>query len=77
MGIDHIDDLVQDSIKNIKKDPNLEALMTSGQLKLVVGDGRQGHEADGPYDAIHVGAAAPEIPQAVSNTNTYETCTQL
>jgi len=27
-----------------------------------VGDGWRGHPAGGPYDAIHVGAAASEIP---------------
>ena len=32
----------------------------------LVGDGRQGHASQAPYDAIHVGAAAPELPQAVS-----------
>ncbi|VDP96882.1 unnamed protein product [Trichobilharzia regenti] len=37
------------------------------QLKLVTGDGRQGWPADAPYDAIHVGAAAPTIPNAVSS----------
>ena len=30
-----------------------------------VGDGRQGYSSEGPYDAIHVGAAAPTLPQAV------------
>ena len=31
-----------------------------------VGDGRMGHEQEAPFDAIHVGAAAPTVPQAVS-----------
>lgn len=31
-----------------------------------VGDGREGYPDMAPYDAIHVGAAAPHIPQAVS-----------
>lgn len=31
-----------------------------------VGDGRMGHSEEAPYDAIHVGAAAPTVPQAVS-----------
>lgn len=31
-----------------------------------VGDGRLGFPADAPYKAIHVGAAAPTMPQAVS-----------
>jgi len=36
---------------------------TRGPLTLVVGDGRLGYPSAGPYNAIHVGAAAPEIPQ--------------
>lgn len=34
-------------------------------LIYIVGDGRMGHLEDAPYDAIHVGAAAPVVPQAV------------
>lgn len=30
-----------------------------------VGDGRMGFPEEAPYDAIHVGAAAPTVPQAV------------
>lgn len=33
---------------------------------LSVGDGRMGYPEEAPYDAIHVGAAAPVVPQAVS-----------
>jgi protein-L-isoaspartate O-methyltransferase len=29
------------------------------------GDGRQGYKQGAPYDAIHVGAAAPVLPEAV------------
>jgi len=36
-----------------------------GPLSLVVGDGRLGFSSAGPYHAIHVGAAAPEIPPAL------------
>jgi len=32
-----------------------------------VGDGRMGYAEEAPYDAIHVGAAAPVVPQAVSH----------
>ena len=66
VGIDHIDELVSDSLKNLRKDPMVVNMLESGQLKMVLGDGRLGYDADGPYDAIHVGAAAPSIPQAVS-----------
>jgi protein-L-isoaspartate O-methyltransferase len=30
-----------------------------------VGEGRKGFLDDAPYDAIHVGAAASELPQSV------------
>ena len=66
VGIDHIQELVDDAIKNVRKDPSLGKLLDSGQLQLVAGDGRKGFESEGPYDAIHVGAAAPTLPQAVS-----------
>jgi len=65
VGIDHIDELVETSIANIKKDPKTAALLEKGQLQLFVGDGRRGYEQFAPYDAIHVGAAAAEIPQAL------------
>ena len=31
-----------------------------------VGDGRNGYPSEAPFDAIHVGAAAPSLPEAVS-----------
>ena len=31
----------------------------------VVGDGRLGYKENAPYDAIHVGAAAEEVPHEV------------
>lgn len=63
VGIEHIEDLARQSQLNIRKDPVLASYLTSGCLKIVVGDGRQGYPAAAPYDAIHVGAAAVEIPQ--------------
>jgi protein-L-isoaspartate O-methyltransferase len=71
VGIDHIDQLVNQSIENVRKDPALAALLDAGQMKLVVGDGRQGYEELGPYDAIHVGAAAPQVPTAVRKVNQH------
>ncbi|KAF1602266.1 UNVERIFIED_CONTAM: Protein-L-isoaspartate(D-aspartate) O-methyltransferase, partial [Eudyptes robustus] len=61
VGIDHIPELVELSERNIRK--NNEDLLESGRIILVVGDGRLGYAEEGPYDAIHVGAAAPKIPQ--------------
>ncbi len=66
MGIDHIDPLINDSIQNCRNDPAAGPLLEKGTLKLVVGDGRKGYQPSGPYDVIHVGAAAPEIPPDVS-----------
>ena len=44
----------------------LQDLMSTDRMKLVLGDGRQGYPSDGPYNAIHVGAAADKMPQPVS-----------
>jgi len=39
--------------------------LCSFKFKLLGGDGRKGYEPGKPYDAIHVGAAATELPPAV------------
>uniref|UniRef100_T1IUT1 Protein-L-isoaspartate O-methyltransferase n=1 Tax=Strigamia maritima TaxID=126957 RepID=T1IUT1_STRMM len=65
VGIDHIPELVNMSIENIKKDQ--PELLESGRVKMIAGDGRQGYALEAPYDAIHVGAAAPELPQELIN----------
>ncbi|KAG5857161.1 hypothetical protein ANANG_G00016180 [Anguilla anguilla] len=63
VGIEHIDELVQESLRNIRADD--PELLTSGRIKIVVGDGRLGFPDGAPYDAIHVGAAAPTLPKAL------------
>ncbi|XP_024912619.1 protein-L-isoaspartate(D-aspartate) O-methyltransferase isoform X1 [Cynoglossus semilaevis] len=63
IGIDHIKELVDDSINNVNKDD--PSLITSGRVTLIVGDGRNGYKEEAPYDAIHVGAAAPNVPKAL------------
>ncbi|CAG9532448.1 unnamed protein product [Cercopithifilaria johnstoni] len=60
VGIDHVQALVDDSRRNIRK--HHEDLLTDRRIILVKGDGRKGYEKEAPYNAIHVGAAAPEIP---------------
>ena len=65
VGIDHIDELVSLADSNIRKSNTLGKLIDSERLKLVTGDGRKGFPEQGPYDAIHVGAASPQEPQAV------------
>lgn len=67
VGIEHIPELVNKSIENVNKDdPNL---LNSGRVILKKGDGRKGYDPQNKvtniYDAIHVGAAAPNVPQAL------------
>lgn len=65
VGIDHMEQLVSMSLDNVRKEPSIGQLLESGQMILITGDGRQGYTDGGPYDAIHVGAAAPKLPQAL------------
>jgi protein-L-isoaspartate(D-aspartate) O-methyltransferase len=51
------------SITNVRK--NFSEWIESGRVLLVSGDGREGYVEKSPYKAIHVGAAANTIPQAV------------
>jgi len=65
VGVEHIPELVNRSIENLKKDN--PGLLTSKRVVLIAGDGRQGYPDESPYDAIHVGAAASTIPPALIN----------
>lgn len=60
VGIEHHPKLVDFAIGNINSDD--PKLLAEGRIKIIQGDGRLGCEEFGPYDAIHVGAAASEIP---------------
>ena len=64
VGIDHIPELIELSKRNLKDDGHREKL-DSGQICMVVGDGRDGWEYEAPYDCIHVGAAAATLPHAL------------
>ncbi|KAK9737291.1 hypothetical protein QE152_g10834 [Popillia japonica] len=61
VGIEHMPELVELSKKNIQKDH--PELLHSNRVKLILGDGRLGSAEDGPYKAIHVGAASPNLPE--------------
>ncbi|XP_002969866.2 protein-L-isoaspartate O-methyltransferase [Selaginella moellendorffii] len=61
-GVEHIPELVEQSIKNVRRSP-AASLLEPGVLSLHVGDGRLGWPEHAPYNAIHVGAAAPQVPQ--------------
>jgi len=61
VGVEHISELVDLSKRNVAK--NKSDFLEQGRVKFVVGDGRLGYAKDGPYDCIHVGAAAGKTPQ--------------
>ena len=63
VGIDHFEELVNFSLENICK--NNESLLEEGKLRIEVADGKAGFEEEAPYDCIHVGCAATEVPQAL------------
>ncbi|VDM07116.1 unnamed protein product [Wuchereria bancrofti] len=62
VGVEHIRQLVDLSITNIKKN---HANLLEGRVLMVEGDGRKGYPQYAPYKAIHVGAAAPNVPDEV------------
>ncbi|OJT07557.1 Protein-L-isoaspartate(D-aspartate) O-methyltransferase [Trametes pubescens] len=64
VGIEHVSELVEWSVGNLRKD-GLGSALDKGQIKMIAGDGRKGLPEDGPYDAIHVGAAAPTLPKGL------------
>lgn len=57
-GIEHIDELVEDSKRNIAKDD--KSLLE--HVDISVGDGFEGLARGAPFQAIHVGAASPDVP---------------
>lgn len=59
-GIEIIPELVDLSRRNILKEDG--DLFDSGTVIVAQGDGWSGRAEDGPYDAIHVGAAAESFP---------------
>ncbi|KAI8971984.1 protein-L-isoaspartate O-methyltransferase [Mycotypha africana] len=63
VGVEHIKELVEASIRNCRKSHS--EWIDNGLLKLIEGDGRLGYKSEGPYDCIHVGAAAPSKPDAL------------
>ena len=64
VGVERVPDLVTMSVENLRRD-GMEPNAVASGVVVVQGDGWRGETAHGPYDAIHVGAAAPEVPQAL------------
>eukprot|EP00697_Spironema_sp_BW2_P012625 gnl/Spiro4/29225_TR14295_c0_g1_i1.p1 gnl/Spiro4/29225_TR14295_c0_g1~~gnl/Spiro4/29225_TR14295_c0_g1_i1.p1 ORF type:complete len:220 (-),score=31.19 gnl/Spiro4/29225_TR14295_c0_g1_i1:92-751(-) len=63
VGIDYIPELVSLARDNLRRAHG--ALLDSGRVVLRVGDGWQGVAEHAPYNAIHVGAAAVVVPDAL------------
>ena len=63
VGIEHIKELHDFATKNISK--HHKNLLDSKKVILICGDGREGCATYGPYNCIHVGAAADKIPKAL------------
>eukprot|EP00736_Rhodelphis_marinus_P010788 Rmarinus@m.15029 len=64
-GIEYVPELVALSHQNIKRDPVGSAFVADGRLTILHGDGWKGLPDQGPFNAIHVGAAAVRIPEAL------------
>ena len=63
-GIEHVPELVQMSLNNIKKS-NPE-LLKGDRIEIIQGDGREGWpNKDIKFDVIHVGAAAAKMPEGL------------
>jgi len=63
IGIDVVSPLVNWAISNVKKSD--ADLLDKGIVQIKVGNGWQGDIENGPYDGIHVGAAAESLPQSL------------
>jgi protein-L-isoaspartate(D-aspartate) O-methyltransferase len=63
IGIEVLRPLVEKAIFNIRK--HNAALLDSGRVTIKLGDGWSGDAQNAPFHAIHVGAAAEEVPKAL------------
>eukprot|EP00818_Percolomonas_sp_WS_P002631 CAMPEP_0117453594 /NCGR_PEP_ID=MMETSP0759-20121206/10313_1 /TAXON_ID=63605 /ORGANISM="Percolomonas cosmopolitus, Strain WS" /LENGTH=257 /DNA_ID=CAMNT_0005246649 /DNA_START=1574 /DNA_END=2347 /DNA_ORIENTATION=- len=63
-GLEIVKELVDKSVNNLKKFDKGRKWLESGRIRIIHGNGWEGlDEVAGPFDAIHVGAAAEEVPQ--------------
>ena len=65
-GVDIYPELVARSKQNIRSSPSDKELLDSGTIQLSVGNGWEGLSDEAPFDAIHVGAAAEELPKVLA-----------
>lgn len=62
-GLEHIKQLVEQSIANIKND--CANLVETERVVIMQADGRDGLEEHAPFDVIHVGACAGDLPKGL------------
>ena len=60
-GVEHVGRLARLAVSNLRAWN--EKAVNEGRVTVVEGDGRSGVMEGAPYDAVHVGAAAPEVPK--------------
>ncbi|KAG2431259.1 hypothetical protein HYH02_013393 [Chlamydomonas schloesseri] len=66
VGVEHIGELVGGSVAAARRVGGwARRLLSEDRLRLEQGDGFAGYAAWAPFDAIHVGAAAPAVPPAL------------
>ena len=65
-GVEVVPPLVERSVAALADDPSVQAARAAGtHVSVHEADAHWGWPADAPYDAIHVGAAAEEVPPAL------------
>jgi protein-L-isoaspartate(D-aspartate) O-methyltransferase len=69
IGIEYVKELADRSKERLKAeiDPTVKEMLSNGKIQIINGDGWMGSPENGPYDAIHVGAAAATLPQNLVN----------
>lgn len=65
VGVDRVPQLVGLATQNLRAHRGGE-LLSSGRVSVLSADGWEGWAEGGPYDAIHVGAAAARMPTALA-----------
>jgi protein-L-isoaspartate(D-aspartate) O-methyltransferase len=64
-GVEHVPELVAAAAGNLAKSAATAQLVADRVIVNAVGDGFRGDPQHAPFDAIHVGAAAASVPQAL------------
>jgi protein-L-isoaspartate(D-aspartate) O-methyltransferase len=62
IGVEHVPELVAQAVSNVARACPAHV---RDSIQFTVGDGRMGAAGHGPFNAIHVGAAAESIPQVL------------